>query len=218
MMVRRFAFFVLSLGLLIGAVPSRAQLGNSGSIEGVVKDPSGAAVPNAKVEISYQVSGCRREATTGADGAFRFSNVPFNSYHLVATAEGFDSYTQDVDVRATVPVTIQIGKKLGSAAATSVTVEATGGDLVENESTFDTDVDRNLFEKLPLESSSSAVSSLVTLVTPGVAADSNGLFHGLGDHASNSFFVDGQPITDQQSKVFSNQIPSDSIQSLEVIS
>jgi hypothetical protein len=51
-----------------------------------------------------------------------------------------------------------------------------------------------------------------------VAADSNGLFHGLGDHASNSFSVDGQSITDQQSKVFSNQIPSGSIQSIEVIS
>src|SRR5262249_40481465 len=49
-------------------------------------------------------------------------------------------------------------------------------------------------------------------------ADSNGLFHGLGDHAENSFSVDGQPITDQQSKVFSNQIPLDAIQSMEVIS
>ncbi len=101
---------------------------------------------------------------------------------------------------------------------TSVTVEAKGGDLVENDSTFHTDVDRDLFKNVPLESASSEVSSLVTLTTPGVAADSNGLFHGLGDHASNSFSVDGQPITDQQSKVFSNQIPSDSIQSLEVIS
>jgi TonB-dependent Receptor Plug Domain len=68
-----------------------------------------------------------------------------------------------------------------------------------------------------LESSSSSVSSLVTLTTPGVAADSNGLFHGMGDHAENSFSVDGQPITDQQSKVFSNQIPLNSIQSMEVI-
>ena len=58
---------------------------------------------------------------------------------------------------------------------------------------------------------------LVTLATPGVAADSNGLFHGLGDHASNSFSVDGQPITDQQSKIFSNQVPVDSVQSMEVI-
>jgi hypothetical protein len=39
----------------------------------------------------------------------------------------------------------------------------------------------------------------------------------MGDHAENSFYVDSQPITDQQSKVFSNQIPLDSIQSMEVI-
>ena len=39
----------------------------------------------------------------------------------------------------------------------------------------------------------------------------------MGDHASNSFSIDGQPITDQQSKVFSNQIPVDSVQSMEVI-
>jgi hypothetical protein len=69
-----------------------------------------------------------------------------------------------------------------------------------------------------MESESSGLSSLVTETTPGVSADSNGLFHGLGDHASNSFSVDGQSITDQQSKVFSNQIPADSIQSIEVIS
>ena len=95
-------------------------------------------------------------------------------------------------------------------------VEA-GGDLVETDPTTHTDVDRGLFQKLPLESQSSSLSSLVTLAAPGVAADSNGLFHGLGDHASNSFSVDGQPITDQQSKVFSNQLPVDAVQSMEVI-
>jgi hypothetical protein len=69
----------------------------------------------------------------------------------------------------------------------------------------------------PMESSSSQLSSLVTLTSPGIAADSNGLFHGLGDHASNPFSLDGQPITDQQSKVFSNQIPLDAVRSMEVI-
>jgi hypothetical protein len=42
--------------------------------------------------------------------------------------------------------------------------------------------------------------------------------HGLGDHAENSYSVDGQSMTNQQSKVFSNQIPANSIQSIEVIS
>jgi hypothetical protein len=100
-------------------------------------------------------------------------------------------------------------------SATTVTVDA--GDLLENDTTMHTDLDRKSFSKLPIESQSSSVSSLVTLMSPGVAADSNGLFHGLGDHASNSFSVDGQPMTDQQSKVFSNQIPVNSIQSVQVI-
>ena len=98
-----------------------------------------------------------------------------------------------------------------------MTVEANGGDLIETTSTFHTDVDRGLFDKLPLESQSSSLSSLVTLSSPGIAADSNGLFHGMGDHAENSFSLDGQPITDQQSKVFSNQVPLDAIASMEVI-
>jgi len=120
-------------------------------------------------------------------------------------------------VRSSVPVNLSVKMAVPNSAE-EVTVEATAEDLLENTPTFHTDVDRDLINKLPLESSSSSVSSLVTLATPGVAADSNGLFHGLGDHADNSFSVDGQPITDQQSKVFSNQIPLDSIQSMEVIS
>jgi hypothetical protein len=128
---------------------------------------------------------------------------------------GFGSVAQDVDVTSVVPVSLNIPLNVSTASST-VTVE--GGDLVENDSTFHTDIDRDLTQKLPLESQSSSLSSLVTLASPGVAADSNGLFHGLGDHASNSFSIDGQPITDQQSKVFSNQIPSNSVQSLEVIS
>lgn len=212
---RRLALFVVGLVLLLCAPPNQAQVGNSGSIEGVVKDPSGGVVAGATVEISYAVSGFHRETITGSDGAFKFTNVPFNSYHLAVTAGGFENYTQDVDVRSAVPTTVQVSLKIGTSVQT-VNVEAK--DLVENESTFHTDIDRTLFDKLPLESASSSVSSLVTLASPGAIADSNGLVHAIGDHAENSFSVDGQPMTDQTSKVFSNQIPVDSIQSLEVIS
>ena len=212
-----YVFSVLGLVLFVAARPARAQLGNSGSLEGVVKDPSGGRVAGATVEVSYPVSGFQRTATTDADGAFKFTNVPFNPYHLTVTATGFSPFTQDVEVRSAVPVTLPIGLKI-SASSTSITVEAGGGDLIETQPSAHTDVDTSLTDRMPLESQSSSVSSLVTLATPGVVADSNGLFHGLGDHAENSFSVDGQPITDQQSKVFSNQIPLDSIQSLEAVS
>jgi hypothetical protein len=191
--------------------------GNSGSINGSIVDPTGAVVPHATVEIRNPVSGLDRTTTTDAAGKFTFTNIPFNPYHLTIEAAGFATYVQDVEPRSSVPVDVAIKLQV-AGSNTQVTVEAEGGDLIENDSTFHTDVDKSLFDKLPLESASSSLSSLVTLSTPGIAADSNGLFHGLGDHAENSFSVDGQPITDQQSKVFSNQIPLDSIQSMEVIS
>jgi carboxypeptidase family protein len=215
-------FRVASIFLLIFAScwmtsPAWAQTGNSGSIEGTVTDPTGAVIPGATVEIRNPVSQYERTTVTDSVGAFRFTNIPFNPYHLVVKATNFASYTQDVDIHSGVPTTLAITLKVGAAAATTVKVEATGGDLVENDPIGHTDVDRGMFEKLPLESQSSSLSSLVTLASPGVVADSNGLFHGLGDHAENSFSVDGQPVTDQVSKVFSNQLPVDSIQSLEVI-
>src|SRR5215472_7980354 len=218
-MSQRFSIcrvFILGLALLLAGASAGAQ-GNSGSIEGVVKDPSGAGIGGAKVEISYVVSGFHREAITNPDGSFKFTNVPFNSYHMVAGATGFNSETQDVDVRSGVPVKVEINLKI-TTEVTSVTVTEKGADLIETESTFHTDVDQGIMERLPLESASSSVTNLVTLVSPGVAADSNGNMHGLGDHAQNSFSVDGQAITDQTSKVFSNQLSSDAVQSMEVIS
>jgi len=211
-----FAFVVCvsCLGLL--TVRAAAQSGSS-TIGGSVSDSSGAVVANAIVEIRNLVSGFNRSTATDNEGKFDFSNVPFNIYHLTVTGQGFAQYTQDVEVRSAVPVTETIKLKIAGSSET-VTVQGEAGDLIENDPAFHTDVDKSLFDKVPLESQSSSLSSLVTLTTPGVVADSNGLFHGLGDHADNSFSYDGQPITDQQSKVFSNQIPPESIQSMEVIS
>jgi hypothetical protein len=205
----------ISLFFLCASQVCAQNAGNSTSIGGVVTDPSGAVIPGATVTIHNPVSQFERTASTDTMGNFIIANVPFNPYHMTVTATGFASYVQDIDVRSSVPIKLDIKLQLGAATAT-VTVEA-AGDLLETDSTAHTDVDRQLIQNLPLESTSSSVSSLVTLASPGVSADSNGLFHGLGDHAENSFSVDGQPITDQQSKVFSNQIPLDSIQSLEVI-
>jgi hypothetical protein len=188
---------------------------NSGTVRGTVLDPSGLAIVGASVQIQNPVSHYDKTVQSDSQGKFEFDNVPFNNYHLSAAAQGFQGGEQDVNVRSSLPLEIKISMKIGTATQ-SVTV-TTAGDLVEADTTTHTDVDRELFDKLPLESNSSSLSSLVTLATPGVAADSNGLFHGLGDHASNSFSIDGQPITDQQSKVFSNQVPIDAVQSLEVI-
>ena len=211
-----FWICLVALSMMVFLAGYQAAGQTAGTIQGVVTDPSNAVIPGATVQIHNPVSAYDHTTVTDDAGKFTFTNIPFNPYHLTVTAKGFSPVSQDVDVRSGVPVNLAIALKITGASQT-VTVEAGASDLVETDTTFHTDVDRGLFDKIPLESASSSVSSLVTLASPGVAADSNGLFHGMGDHAENSFSVDGQPITDQQSKVFSNQIPLDSIQSLEVI-
>ena len=210
--------FVAAVAIAVGlsVVAAMAQSGgSSASISGTVADPSGAVVGGAVIEIRNAVSGFDRTTTTDRDGKFSFPNIPFNPYHMTVKAAGFAQNTQDVELRSAVGATVRVSMAVAGSSDT-VTVEA-GSDLVENDPTGHTDVAKDLFDKIPLGSGSSSVSSLVTLASPGVAADSNGMFHGMGDHASNSFSVDGQPITDQQSKIFSNQIPVASIDSLEVI-
>jgi len=205
------------LVLSLAAFPAHsAQGGNAGTIHGTVTDPSGAVIPGASVHLTNSVSGYDRTVKTDATGQFSIANIPFNPYRISASANGFAAMSQSVEIRSSVATELKLILPIEGASQT-VTVEAEG-DLVENDPTFHTDVDRDMFNKVPLESQSSGLSALVTQTVPGVSADSNGLFHGLGDHASNSFSVDGQSITDQQSKVFSNQVPSNSIQSIEVIS
>ena len=194
---------------------AQTSSGNAGTVRGSVLDPSGAAIAGANVDIENPVSHYTQATKTDSQGNFALDNIPYNNYHVSANASGFERGTQDVDVRSPVPLDLKINLKIGTASSSVTVVEA--GDLLETDSVAHTDIDRGLFDKLPLESQSSSLSSLVTLASPGIAADSNGLFHGLGDHASNSFSIDGEPITDQQSKVFSNQLPIDAVQSLEVI-
>ena len=156
----RSAAFVLTLFLLFG-LAAQAQSGSATSITGTVVDPSGAVVPKASIELRNPVSGFSRSVVTDNAGIFTIPNVPFNPYHLTVNGKGFAPYSEDVDVRSTVPVSLSIKLQVRGSAE-SVTVEANGADLLENTPTFHTDVDRGLFDKLPLESQSSSLRAATT--------------------------------------------------------
>src|SRR6202163_318712 len=206
---------MLCLGA-VGLTPARAQgLGGAGTVQGTVKDPTGGVMVAVTVDISNPVTGFKRSATTDAAGKFVFRNLAPNPYHLEVTAQGFDSLKRDVDVRSAVPIDLDLSLTLAGATSS---VEGVGHaeTLTERDPTAHTDVDRNLIEKLPLDSSG-GLNQIVTLASPGVVSDSNGFFHPIGDHAQTQFSIDNQPVTDQQSRIYSNQISSDAVQSMELI-
>jgi hypothetical protein len=190
--------------------------GGSGSVAGVVTDPSGASVVAATVELRNPRTRYTRTAVTDDSGAFRFIGVPPNPYHLEATFRGFPAASQDISVRSSVPVSVDLRLALPAVAST-VTVDARDGHLLENVPYAHNDLDHSVFSQLPAVSPAAGLSDVITLGSPGVAADSNGFFHPLGDHAQTTFAIDGQPVSDQQSKQFSTQIPLNALQSIEMI-
>ena len=84
----------LALAALLLFIPSAyaQSLGNAGTIEGTVVDPSGALVPKAAVTLTNAVTGYKQTVESGSDGAFRLVNIPPNTYHLDGEAPGFSVF------------------------------------------------------------------------------------------------------------------------------
>ncbi|MGI9101963.1 MAG: carboxypeptidase regulatory-like domain-containing protein, partial [Terriglobales bacterium] len=118
-----FVLFVMLLGLSASMV---AQGGPRGAIDGFVKDPSGAAVPDAKIAVVNQGTGItERTVTTTKDGHFAVPLLPVGIYKLVVTAPATLNFARveapGVEVRTTETTPVMIGMKAG-AVATEVTV------------------------------------------------------------------------------------------------
>ncbi|MDP9148062.1 MAG: TonB-dependent receptor, partial [Acidobacteriota bacterium] len=214
--MRIFALAFLCLLFLNPFDRAAAQsLGNAGTIEGTVTDPSGGIVAKAQVTIRNAVTGYSQSTESASDGSFRLSNIPPNPYRLEVSAAGFSTFAQSVDIRNAIPVQLKAALALADAS-TTVNVEGGAVEALENDPSAHVDVDRSQMLKMAAVDPGGSLSQAIIYSTGGVAADGNGFFHPLGDHAQASFLIDGQPISDQQSKLFSTQLPTNAIQSMEV--
>jgi len=213
----------LAVMVLLGSFVTFFSIGvegqsmSAGTVSGTVTDPNGAVVPNANVTIANSITGYKKSATTGADGVFQFADIPPNNYQIAVSANGFSQSAQNVTVRTAVPINLKIALTISNTAETVTVTGGSTSEMLENVPTAHTDVDQSLISRLPVRSPGNGLSDVITLAAPGVVADSNGFFHPLGDHAQTSYSIDGQPVSDQQSKSFSTQLPPNAVQSLEII-
>lgn len=188
-----------------------AQSGVTKSLFGTVTDAAGAAIPGAAVSATYIGTAAHRDTTTGADGAFFLLQLTAGEYEISVQSPGFARITRRLNY-AGVPMELNV-RLAPETVQTELTVN---GQLLDPAEPAHVNIAPELIDQLPVKSVNSPLSSLITLTTPGVAADSNGSFHPLGDHAEASFVVDGQPITDQQSRTFSTQVSLNALQSVVV--
>ena len=73
-----------------------AQTSTTGTVEGTVSDPNGAVVPNITLTLSGPNLIRTQTTTSGADGSYRFNQVPPGRYTLeAAAAGGFNGFKQE---------------------------------------------------------------------------------------------------------------------------
>ncbi len=201
--------------VLLCACAAIAQSIGAGTVGGKVVDPSGAVIVGASVTLQNSVTNYHQTVTTDTNGAYRINNVPMNSYRVSVAAPGFAKFEQDLAVRSTVPLTQDVTLQIEGPQTTTIDVTATSNTTLDLNPASHNDVDQSIINNLP--TTGTGLSDLITLSTPGVVADSNGFFHPQGDHAQTSYVVDGQPISDQQSRAFSTQMPENAFQNMEMI-
>src|SRR6516225_10354866 len=83
--------FSVVLCLLLLA-PYASGQSTFGSFTGTVKDPSGAVIPSATVEVTNEGTGNKRVFSTTSAGVFNVPNLDLGSYKVRVSATGFSTY------------------------------------------------------------------------------------------------------------------------------
>jgi len=159
------------LGLARQPLAAQVSLG-AGSIEGFVKDSSGAVVPNAKVDVKNVNTGVSRSATTDLTGRYDFLSLPVGEYEVRANGSGFrttvrSGITLVIGRTAVVDFELSVGQLSETVAVTDAPplVESTHaalGEVVQNKQIVD----------LPLNGRSYAQ---LALLSPQVVAGGSGI-------------------------------------------
>jgi Carboxypeptidase regulatory-like domain/TonB-dependent Receptor Plug Domain len=203
-----------SLALLIAASPAtiHAATSSSATVAGRILDERQQPVPGARVVLLNKVSGYRQVARSDAKGGFTFHNVPFNDYHLEASAQGLEMVHRNLELRSSLPKSMDL---LLHPVGTTVVVEEKLGIVEEHPSTH-LDIDKSTIESSPAPVQSRAMESIL-LATPGFTQNADGRYHFRGSHGQVMFVVDGVPITDQMNTTFSNSLDPSQVESMEVL-
>jgi hypothetical protein len=188
----------------------------TGSLTGTVVDPSGAAIPNARVEVTGVSLPQGLVGTTNSTGNYAFNNVPAGAYTVTATVAGFSS-TKQTDVNVVLGRTTQINFRLEVGQVTeSVVVSADAVMVDTTTSSSSVNVDKSFFDLLPKGRSFYDLAA----IAPGARAESKtgGVQVDGASGSENTFFIDGMEVTNIQTGVLSekNRIPVEMIQQTQI--
>lgn len=141
--------WVVFLGALVLGQPVWAQVSTS-SITGLVQDPSGAVIPDAKVVGRNEATGMTYETLTTAAGTYGLHSLPPGRYSLTVTHPGFKTFTSTANKLAVgAPLVINVSLELGEVAQV-VEVQGTYERLETSSATLSDVISPREIRELPL--------------------------------------------------------------------
>lgn len=185
----RLALVVFTLALV--SISAMAQSTTDGAIGGTIKDPNGAVVPNAAINIKNEETNREATATSDSEGRFNVVHLQPGQYSIIVNASGFGAFTQSkivVEVGRTTSLDIPLSVGAVSGEQVNVTGEAPVINTTQQD--FSTNINQTSINELPINGRR---WSNFALLTPGAVPDGNfGLvsFRGVSGLLNNNT-VDG---------------------------
>jgi outer membrane receptor protein involved in Fe transport len=150
-----------------------AQL-DTAAISGTVRDPSGAEIPGATIEIDNQETGLVRTTTTNATGTYQLGEIPPGIYTIKATAQGFSSSLQgNTTLALSQSLTFNFSLKVGTATST-VQVSTSDVNLDTASATLGLTIPAQVVSELPLNGNNYTQALLLMPGVTGVNHDQTG--------------------------------------------
>ena len=185
MFLTRSILFCLALAAPVQLAWSQAF---TGTISGVVRDPNSAVVPNAAVRAKNEANGEVRQALTGQEGLFVFSQLPPGTYEVSVEAQGFRKSVQTgVVLRVNQTAEINVSLQLGEVTQV---VEVTGGVTLLDTQSANRSVTLDQQAVLDLPTNARVPFQLVH-VNAGVIAVRTGISQATQDQNHNRFSMNG---------------------------
>ncbi len=217
-MYRSLKFLSVSMSILLFLTAISFSQQTGGTIEGTLKDPQGAVIPNAGVTVKGVNVGFNRTIQSDENGVFKVQQVPPGNYKITVSATGgFGEKTVDISVSVEKTTTANIELSVGNQNANVDVIEdPTGINIDSTDSKIQTNITSNLIDKLPKGTSVASVLRISPSTRPEPIS---GQFQVDGASGSeNSFLIDGQDVTNFRTGTLNltNSIPASLVQEVQV--